>query len=124
MFWTYLGNGAMGFILIVAFIFSVPSIDDALNDPTGYPFLYVFQQAMPSSGVICMSVLMLVLLVVGDISYQASTARQTFAFARDKGLPFHRWIARVSPPLKDIYHRCTILNHCRSTRKNTSRSTR
>ena len=85
----------MGFILTVTFVFSIPDVGDALNDETGYPFLYVFKLAMPNSGVACMSVLMLVLLIVGNISTQASTARQTFAFARDKGLPFSAWLAKV-----------------------------
>jgi len=30
------------------------------------------------------------------ISTMAATARQTFAFARDDGLPFSRWLAYVS----------------------------
>lgn len=61
--------------------------------------IYVFNLAMPSSGTICMIVLLLVLLMAGNISYQASTARQTWAFARDGGLPYSSWIAKVHPTL-------------------------
>jgi len=95
MAWTFVVNGAMGFVMMVSYIYAIPSIDDALNDPTGYPFIYVFQLAMPPNGTIVMVVLIMVLLMVGNISYQASTARQTFAFARDHGLPFARWIGKV-----------------------------
>lgn len=95
MIWTFFINGAMGFILIITYVFAIPSVDDALNDPTGYPALYIFQLALPTDGVIGMTVLLMFLLMVGNIAYQASTARQTFAFARDHGLPFSRWIGKV-----------------------------
>lgn len=99
MWWTFVLNGVMGLITMVTYVFCLPSVDDALNDPTGYPFLYVFQLAMPSSGTICLTVLLMLLMQVSNISYQASTARTTFAFARDKGLPFSKWIGKVDPKL-------------------------
>ncbi|KAG9712135.1 GABA permease-like protein, partial [Aureobasidium melanogenum] len=77
----------------------MPSVDDAINDPTGYPMMYAFQQAMPMTGTIVLAVLMMVLLMAGNISYQASTARQTYAFARDRGFPGSRWLGYVSPKL-------------------------
>lgn len=85
----------MGFIMLITYLFAMPSVEDAINDVTGFPMMYVFQQAMPVEGVIVITVFMMVLLMAGNISYQASTARQTFAFARDNGLPFSAWIGKV-----------------------------
>lgn len=95
MAWTFTINATMGLIMTITYLFAMPSVDDAINDPTGFPMMYVFQQAMPVKGTIVLTVLMMVLLMAGNISYQASTARQAFAFARDNGLPFSSWIARV-----------------------------
>lgn len=92
---SYALNGLMGLVFLVTYLFCIPSVNDALNDPSGYPFLYVFQQAMPAGGVNALTALVLVLLVAGNISVNASTSRQTFAFARDNGLPFAKWISHV-----------------------------
>lgn len=92
-------NGVLGLIMLVSFLFAMPSVDDAINDPTGYPMMYAFQQAMPMTGTIVLAVLMMVLLMAGNISYQASTARQTYAFARDRGFPGSRWLGYVNPKL-------------------------
>lgn len=97
--WTYIVNGLLGLIMLVSFLFAMPSVDDAINDPTGYPMMYAFQQAMPMTGTIVLTVLMMVLLMAGNISYQASTARQTYAFARDRGFPGSRWLGFVNPKL-------------------------
>ncbi|KAK4981589.1 hypothetical protein LTR66_009861 [Elasticomyces elasticus] len=99
MMWTFWVNGLMGFVLIITYIFCMPSVDDALHDPTGFPMIYVFNLAMPIEGTIIVVVLLLVLLMAGNISYNASTARQTFAFARDRGLPFSSWVSKVHPTL-------------------------
>jgi choline transport protein len=92
-------NGLLGLVMLVSFLFAMPSVDDAINDPTGYPMMYAFQQAMPMTGTIVLAVLMMVLLMAGNISYQASTARQTYAFARDRGFPGSRWLGYVNPKL-------------------------
>lgn len=81
--------------MTVTFVFALPNVTDAINDPSGFPVMYVFRQAMPTEGVIIITVMMIFLLLIGDISAQASTARQTFAFARDGGLPFSKWISKV-----------------------------
>ncbi|THZ18855.1 GABA permease-like protein [Aureobasidium pullulans] len=99
MWWTYIVNGLLGLIMLVSFLFAMPSVEDAINDVTGYPMMYAFQQAMPMNGTIVLTVLMMVLLMAGNISYQASTARQTYAFARDRGFPGSRWLGYVNPKL-------------------------
>jgi amino acid transporter len=95
MFWGYVVNAIMGIILVVTFLFAIPSVEDALNDPTGFPFLYVFQQALPPGGTAAVTAIVLFLVTASNISFNASTARQTFAFARDKGLPFSSFISKV-----------------------------
>lgn len=102
MLGTFFINGVLGFGALIAYVFCIPSVEDALNDPSGFPFVYVLNLAMPpnedgvvADGTLVIFILFLLLIMVGNISYQASTARQTFAFARDQGLPFARWIGRV-----------------------------
>lgn len=98
MMWTFYINGGTGLIFLVSLLFAIPSVEDALNDPTGYPFLYVFQTAMPDAiaGTNILTVVTVFLLMVGNVSFTASCARQAWSFARDRGLPFSNWISRMN----------------------------
>jgi len=95
LFWSYIGNGAMAIVLLITYLFSIDNIENALEDPTGYPFIYVFKNAVNTTGVNALTILVLILIIAANISFNASTARQTFAFARDKGLPFSKWLSHV-----------------------------
>ena len=97
IFWSYFGNGIMAIILLITYLFSIASVDDALDDPSGYPFIYVFSTAVNTAGVNGLTIMILILVIAANISWNASTARQTFAFARDNGLPFSKWIGHIDP---------------------------
>lgn len=112
IFWSYIGNSLMAIFFLVAYIFAIDNVDDALNDLSGYPFIYVLSTALPASGVNALTILVIIIVIAADISYNASTARQTFAFARDGGLPFSKWISHVNPskgvPVNSIILTCAI----------------
>ncbi|KAL4865340.1 hypothetical protein BDV12DRAFT_211109 [Aspergillus spectabilis] len=110
--WGYLTNGLMAIILLIAYLFSIPSVEDALSDSTGFPFLYVFKNAVSTAGVNGLTSIILIPVIFSNIFFNASTSRQTFAFARDRGLPFAQWISRVDPrrkiPVNAIALSCVI----------------
>jgi amino acid transporter len=112
IFWSYVANGIMAIIFLITYLFSIDSVDNALADPTGYPFIYVFRTAMSDQGVTALTIIVLIIVIAANISWNASTARQTFAFARDNGLPFSRWISHVNAskqlPVNSIILTCTI----------------
>lgn len=91
-------NALVGFIVLITFLFALPSID-AVLDPTvnvsGFAFIYIFQQAS-NKGAIPLFVMIELVMITGAIDSNASTSRQTFAFARDGGLPFKSFLAKVS----------------------------
>jgi amino acid transporter len=97
IFWSYFGNGIMAIIVLITYLFSIPSVDDAINDESGYPFIYVLNGAVDNAGVNGITIMILILVIAANISWNASTARQTFAFARDNGLPFSKWIGHMDP---------------------------
>ena len=97
MVWTFLLNVPFTFGLLLTYLFCIGNVTDALASPTGFPFMYVFQKATGSvGGATGMTIVILLLLIMITISTMASTSRQTFAFARDNGLPFSKWIGHVS----------------------------
>ncbi|KAI9039205.1 putative GABA permease [Aspergillus affinis] len=110
--WGYFSNGIMALVLIITLLFAMPSVQAALDDPTGFPFIYVFAQAVPQAGVNGLTAIILIPVIFSNILFNASTARQTYAFARDKGLPFSNWICTVNTrrklPVNAIGLSCVI----------------
>ena len=97
IFWGYILNGFMGCILLISYLFAIESVEDALNDPSTYPFIYVFRNTVSTAGVNGLTSVVLILVIASNISYNAATSRQTWSFARDRGLPFSSWISHVNP---------------------------
>lgn len=96
MMWGYILNGLLGVALVITVCFSLPDLYDALNDSTGWPFLYAFNQSMSLPGVNALTTGVLILIFASNVSYSASTGRETFALARDNGLPFPKFLGHVS----------------------------
>jgi choline transport protein len=103
MVWSYFLNGALGLVFLITYMFSVVdlsgTIDDA-NNGSGYPYMYVFTKAFSMPAFNTLSAIVIILIYAGTLSYNLSTSRQTWSFARDKGLPFSDWIAKVDPKLE------------------------
>ena len=100
MAWAYILNGGLGFVFLLSFLFAITDLDAALEDPAGYPFLTVLGGAVSTGGVNGLTAIVTLLIFAGTVSFNLSTSRQTWAFARDNGLPFSSWIAYVHPGLK------------------------
>lgn len=98
--WSYFANAILALIVLITMLFATPSVEDALNDESGYPLIYVFKQATDTSGVNGLMAIILIPVILSNILFNASTARQTFSFARDLGLPFSKWTAKVDEKRK------------------------
>ncbi|THW66562.1 amino acid transporter [Aureobasidium pullulans] len=57
-------SGICGLLVVVTFVFCIPSVADALSHPTGYSFLYVMQLSVPNGVIVC--VLLVLLGLVGE----------------------------------------------------------
>ena len=100
MIGAYLMNGSLGIIFLISYMFMITDVDAALNDATGYPHMWVFGQAVSTGGVVALNTIPTVLIFAGTLTFNLSTSRQTWAFARDQGLPFSKWIGHVDPKLQ------------------------
>lgn len=90
-------NGALGFIMLVTYCFCLGNVEEILETETGYPFIQVFYNVTKSrGGASTMTAILITLTVCGCISNVATASRQLFAFARDGGMPFSRFLAYVS----------------------------
>ncbi|OQE26195.1 hypothetical protein PENFLA_c007G04123 [Penicillium flavigenum] len=98
MVWTLILNGSTGLVMIITFAFCVGDIDEVLKSETGFPFIQVFLNATGSvSATTGMTVVIMIMQFCAAISNVATTSRQIYSFARDKGLPFSDFLAQVNP---------------------------
>ena len=101
MVWTLILNGSTGLVMIITFAFCVGDIDAVLESETGFPFIQVFLNATGSVGATTgMTVVIMIMQFCAAISNVATTSRQIYSFARDKGLPFSNFLAQVSSPTR------------------------
>lgn len=98
-------NGSLGFSMIIAVLFCMGNIEDALQTPTGFPFIQIFLQATKSvSGAAAMASIIAALAVSATVGLLASTSRMFWSFARDRGIPGWRTIETVSPSVRYQLH--------------------
>lgn len=93
---SILVNGAMGFGMFIALLFSSTDLAAALESRTGFPYIEIFYQATNSKGgSAAMTAIALVLSIGSTIGVIASTSRIFWAFARDRALPFSQTLSKV-----------------------------
>lgn len=82
----------------VTLVFCLGDLDNALNSPTGQPYVEVLLNATRSPGAtIALTAVMLVLLISCAVNTVTTSSRQLWSFARDGGPPFSAWLAQVRP---------------------------
>lgn len=98
--WSAAINGSLGFIMTITFCFTLGDLFEIIDSPTGYPFIQVFYNVTNSyAGTAVMTAIVIVNITSACISTVATVSRQTWSFARDRGLPFSGFIAHVSHQL-------------------------
>lgn len=92
-------NGTLGFGMIIALLFCIGNLDNALATPTGYPFIEILLQATNSvKGTAAMASIVTILALCATVGILASTSRMFWSFARDRGLPGWRVLQQVCCP--------------------------
>ena len=89
-------NGVQTFILVVVLLLCIGDPVAAINTPTGYPVIEILRQATgTNAGATVLMVMLSWNGLVALFSSLASVSRLTWAFARDRGLPFPDFFGRV-----------------------------
>lgn len=97
MIWATLGNCAFGFTMLITFCFCAGDIDALLNSSSGIPVIQVTYNATKSfAATAILTTLLILISFVSGVTCIATSSRQIWAFARDRGFPCSTWIDRVS----------------------------
>ncbi|KAK4890581.1 hypothetical protein LTR27_010743 [Elasticomyces elasticus] len=118
MILSYIINGMMVLLMLITYCFCLTDLETAFQSPTGFPFIQVFTTATGSAeGAVAITCLLIVLIVFSVTNYMAACSRQVFAFGRDRGFPFHSWIAQVhyksncpTPAVAVTYAFCILIS--------------
>lgn len=101
MIYAIVINGSMALAFMIVVLFTLGDLQTVLYTKTGYPIIEMFYQATRSK--VGATVLMSMLIFNGLVSLfscLASVSRLTWAFARDRGLPFSNFFGYVHPKLR------------------------
>jgi len=91
-------NGAVGFAMMVTVLYCLGDAQTVLDSATGFPFIQVFYDSVGNiAGATVMAAVVLALTWVCAIGITTTASRMTWSFARDKGLPFSKFISKVYP---------------------------
>ena len=103
MMWGSLFNALLGLVMLITLCFCLgPDWQDnvlGFTNPTqtGIPIIQVLYNSTNSiAATTFMTTILILLSMVGTITCIASSSRQVWAFARDKGFPFSSYIEYVS----------------------------
>ncbi|KAI3335885.1 amino acid/polyamine transporter I [Ustulina deusta] len=94
---TVLLNGSTGWAMVLAVLFCLGDIESVINSPTGYPFIQVFYNGVGRAGATAMTIVIIAIIWCAVIGFATTASRMTWSFARDRGLPFHRFFRKVHP---------------------------
>ena len=89
-------SGGFAFAFSIALLFSIGNLTAALSTPTNYPIIEIFNNAVQSNRATNAMVAALISsMMFSTFGLLASASRLTWAFARDKGLPFSTYLSKV-----------------------------
>jgi len=88
-----------GFVFLTCLLFVAGNAEDVINSTAGPLGQILYNATSSKAGTVCLLIFPLVCLVFATVSIMTTSSRMTYAFARDRGLPFSRFFARVHPKL-------------------------
>ena len=102
-----------GFIFLVAVCFCIGDITTTAESTTGVPLIQIFFDSTQSVvGTCFLSSMIVVIVLVCANALMAEGSRSLYAFARDRGLPFSSFFAKVDPqrqvPVSAIALACLV----------------
>lgn len=88
-----------GFIFLVCLMFVITDVDMVIESAAG-PLLQILYDATDNkAGAVCLLMFPIVCMLFTTTSIMTTSSRMSYAFARDRGLPFSRVFAQIHPGL-------------------------
>jgi hypothetical protein len=72
-------SGGLGIMFVAVFLLRLTNVQAALDDDSGYPFLFIFKQSFSPVAAKSLGAIVIGLLFAGTVSYNMSSSRQIWA---------------------------------------------
>ncbi|CAK7206124.1 hypothetical protein SEUCBS139899_008908 [Sporothrix eucalyptigena] len=89
-----------GFVFLSCLLFVLTDIDAVNSSPVGPLLTIIYQATNNKAGAICLLMFPLICMLFTSTTLMTTSSRMSYAFARDRGLPFSRIFAKVHPTLE------------------------
>ncbi|KIM88000.1 hypothetical protein PILCRDRAFT_814677 [Piloderma croceum F 1598] len=105
-------SAVFGWFLILGLLFSIQDLDGTINSATTQPVTQIFLDTVGEKGaIVLMTIVIGAMYFCGTFSVTANS-RMMFAFARDGGIPGHKFFQKVDAkrqsPVRTIWLACTL----------------
>jgi choline transport protein len=91
---SYLLNVFLGIIMLITMLFCIGDLETALSSSA--PYQVLFNNTGKTGVALLLNIVVFLLVFSGNITALATCSRELWAFSRDRGFPFHKWISHVS----------------------------
>lgn len=110
---TAIGVSAiLGWLLILGLLFGMQDYDATVGSSTGQPVAQIFLDTVGEKGAIVLMVIVIGAMFMCGTFSVTSNSRMMYAFARDGGLPGHKFFHKVSDrsktPVRTVWLACTL----------------
>jgi amino acid transporter len=93
IWWSYVGNVLFGLVMLITMLFCIGPLEPVLD--AYWPFITLFDRTGSTGLNLFFNIILWILVYLGNITTLATCSRETWAFARDKGLPGSTWIGHM-----------------------------
>ena len=96
---SYVIGAISGLVMLItfAFCYTPAALNSMVYKKTFFAFMAVYEQATGSAGgAQALTAIIIVLTFFSATNFMASASRQTYAFARDGGVPLSRYVCKVN----------------------------
>ncbi|KAF8645298.1 hypothetical protein AX16_007925, partial [Volvariella volvacea WC 439] len=105
-------SALLGWFLILGLLFSIQDLDGTLASHTGQPVTQIFLDTVGERGAIVLMVIVIGAMYFCGTFSITSNSRMMFAFARDGGIPGHKFFSKVNKrwrsPIRTVWLACTL----------------
>ncbi|KAF9555705.1 APC amino acid permease [Agrocybe pediades] len=105
-------SALLGWFLILGLLFSIQNLDNTLTSETGQPVTQIFLDTVGEKGAIVLMVIVIGAMYFCGTFSITSNSRMMYAFARDGGIPGHKFFAQVDSkwksPIRTVWLACTL----------------
>lgn len=91
---SYVLNVILGIGMLITMLFCIGDLNNALSSSA--PYQVLFENTGKNGVAMLLNVILFLLIFSGNITALATCSREIWAFSRDRGFPFSKWISHVS----------------------------